>query len=71
MGTLWCALHRKSLNLREHFRGHVRVHSRGHFREHFCERVRGSNFAVRALCALLMFARFEPPVSASLQAIIP
>ena len=52
-GTLWRALHRKSLNLRGHFRGHLRVHSRGHFREHFCERVRGSNFAVRVLCALL------------------
>ena len=26
---------------------------RGHFREHFRERVRGSNFAVRVLCALL------------------
>ena len=37
MGTLWCALHRKSLNLRGHFRGHFRVHSRGHFREHFRE----------------------------------
>ena len=53
VGTLWCALHRKSLNLRGHFRGHFCVHSRGHFREHFRERVRGSNFAVRVLCALL------------------
>ena len=53
VGTLWCALHRKSLNLHGHFRGHLRVHSRGHFREHFRERVRGSNVAVRVLCALL------------------
>ena len=43
----------KSLNLRGHFRGHLRVHSRGHFRDHFRERVRGSNFAVRMLCAFL------------------
>ena len=53
VGALWCALHRKSLNLRGHFRGHLRGHSRGHFREDFRERVRGSNFAVRVLCALL------------------
>ena len=26
---------------------------RGHFREHFRERVRGSDFAVRVLCAFL------------------
>ena len=43
----------KKLNLRGHFRGHLRVHSRRHFREHFRERVRGSNFAVRVLCAFL------------------
>ena len=55
MGTLWYVLHRKSLNLRGHFRGHLRVHSRVHFREHFRERVRGSNFAVRVLCACLSF----------------
>ena len=54
VGTLWCALHRRSLNHRRHFRGHLRVHSRGHFREHFRESVRGSNFAVRVLCALLI-----------------
>ena len=53
VGILWCVLHRKSLSLRGHFRGHLRVHSRGHFREHFRERVRGSNFAVRVLCAFL------------------
>ena len=53
VGILWCVLHRTSLNLRGHFRGHLRVHSRGHFREHFRERVRGSNFAVRVLCAFL------------------
>ena len=53
VGILWCILHRTSLNLRGHFRGHLRVHSRGHFREHFRERVRGSNFAVRVLCAFL------------------
>ena len=41
----------KGINLRGHFRGHLRVHSRVHFREHFRERVRGSNFAVRVLCA--------------------
>ena len=62
VGTLWCILHRKNLNLRGHFRGHLRVHSRGHFREHFRERVRGSNFAVRVLCAFLtkskLFQRF-------------
>ena len=46
-GTLWCVLHRKNLDLRRH----PRVHSRVHFREHFRERVRGSNFAVRVLCA--------------------
>ena len=46
----------KSLNLRGHFRGHLRVHSRGHFRDHFRERVRGSNFAVRVLCAFLRIA---------------
>ena len=44
---------KKNLNLRGHFRGHLRVHSRVHFREHFRERVRGSNFAVRVLCACL------------------
>ena len=44
---------RESLNLRGHFRGHLRVHSHVHFREHFRERVRGSNFAVRVLCAFL------------------
>ena len=53
VGILWCVLHRKSLNLRGHFREHFRVHSRGRFREHFRERVRGSNFAVRVLCAFL------------------
>ena len=30
------------------------VHYYVHFREHFCERVRGSNFAVRVLCAVLI-----------------
>ena len=57
VGILWCVLHRKSLNLRGHFRGHFRVHSRGRFREHFRERVRGSNFAVRVLCAFLKSRR--------------
>ena len=52
-GILWCVLHRKRLNLLGHFRGHLRVHSRAHFHEHFRERVRGSNFAVRVLCACL------------------
>ena len=47
------AFYTDSLNLRVHFRGHLRVHSRAHFREHFLERVRGSNFAVRVLCARL------------------
>ena len=42
-----------NLNLGGHFRGHLRVHSRVHLREHFRERVRGSNFAVRVLCACL------------------
>ena len=51
---------KKKLNLRGHFRGHLRVHSRGHFREHFRERVRGSNFAVRMLCAFLIFLAFFP-----------
>ena len=46
-------LYRRNLNFRGHFRGHLRVHSRVHFREHFRERVRGSNFAVRVLCACL------------------
>ena len=41
------------LNFRVHFRGYLRVHYRVHFREHFRERVRGSNFAVRGLCAFL------------------
>ena len=45
--------YRRNLNFRGHFRGHLRVHSRVHFREHFRERVRGSNFAVRVLCARL------------------
>ena len=36
------------------FRGHLGVHSRVHFREHFRERGRGSNFAVRVLCAFLI-----------------
>ena len=36
-----------------HFRGHLHVHSRVHFREHFFERVHGSHFAVRILCACL------------------
>ena len=43
------------LNLRGHFRGYLRVHTRVHFCEHFRERVRGSNFAVRVLCAFLRF----------------
>ena len=55
VGTLWYVLHRESLNLRGHFRGHLRVHSFVHFREHFRERVRGSNVAVRLLCAFLKF----------------
>ena len=53
-GDPQCVLHRQSLNLRGHFRGHLRVHPRAHFREHFRERVRGSNFAVRVLCACLI-----------------
>ena len=40
MGTLWCVLHTKKLNLRGH-RGDLRVHSRVHFYEHFRERLRG------------------------------
>ena len=58
VGILWGVLHRKYLSLRGHFRGHLRVLSRGHFREHFRERVRGSNFAVRMLCAFLILGAF-------------
>ena len=43
----------KFLNFRGHFRGHLRVHSRVHFPDHFRKRIRGSNFAVRVLCAFL------------------
>ena len=52
VGTPWCVLHR-ILNFRGHFRGYLRAHFRVHFHEHFRERVRGSNFAVRVLCAFL------------------
>ena len=48
------AFYTEILNFRGDFRGHLRVHSRVHFREHFAERVRGSNFAVRVLCAFLI-----------------
>ena len=48
---------KEHLNLRGHFRGHLRVHSRVHFREHFHERLRGSNFEVRVLSAVLIDAR--------------
>ena len=58
VGTLKCVLHRQSLSLRGHFRGHLRVHSCVHFREHFRKRVRGSNFAVRVLCACLILEGF-------------
>ena len=62
MGTLWCVSHRHALNFRGHIRGHLRVHSRVHFREHFRERVRGSNFAVRVLCAFLRIPRTGTPL---------
>ena len=42
-----------STEFRGHFRGNLRVHFRVHFRERFRERLRGSNFAVRVLCAFL------------------
>ena len=52
------AFTQKPSTLCGHFHGHLRVHSRVHFREHFRERVRGSNFAVRVLCAFLILAKF-------------
>ena len=51
LGTPWC-VYTEILNFRGHFCGHLRVH----FREHFRERVRGSNLAVRVLCAFLASA---------------
>ena len=49
------AFHTENLNLRGDFRGHLRIRSRVHFHDHSRERVRGSNFAVRVLCAFLSF----------------
>ena len=47
------AFHTEILDIRGHFRGTLCAHSRVHFHEHFRERLHGSNFAVRVLCAFL------------------